>query len=65
VRPQEFFSEPKEHGLPSDGVDIVKAALDTHQYDTAIQVSDEEIARLHVTPHAFHGDWNYTISPRR
>ena len=44
---------------------IVKAALDTHQYDTAIQVSDEDVARLHVTPHAFHGDWNYTISPRR
>ena len=44
---------------------IVIAALDTHQYDTAIQVSDEDVARLHVTPHAFHGDWNYTISPRR
>jgi hypothetical protein len=44
---------------------IVKAALDTNQYDTAIQVSDEDVARLHLTPHAFHGDWNYTISPRR
>ena len=44
---------------------IVKAALDTHQYDTAIQVSDEDLARLQLTPHAFHGDWNYTISPRR
>ena len=44
---------------------LVKAALDTHHYDTAIQVSDEECARLHVIPHLFHGDWNYTISPRR
>jgi hypothetical protein len=44
---------------------LVKAALDTHQYATAIQVSDEAFARLHLTPHAFHGDWNYTISPRR
>ena len=43
---------------------MVKAALDPHQYDTAIQVSDEDVARLKVTPHAFHGDWNYTISPR-
>ena len=44
---------------------LVKAALDTHQYATAIHVSDEDFARLHLTPHAFHGDWNYTISPRR
>ena len=43
----------------------VKAALDTHQYATAVQVSDEDFARLHVTPHTFHGDWNYTITPRR
>jgi Rhodopirellula transposase DDE domain len=44
---------------------VVKAALDTHRYDTAIQVTDEDFARLRITPHAFHGDWNYTISPRR
>jgi hypothetical protein len=44
---------------------IVKAALDTHQYATAVQVSDEDFARLRITPHAFHGEWNYTIAPRR
>ena len=44
---------------------LVKAALDTHHYDTAIQVSDEDLAHLQLTPHNFHGDWNYTISPRR
>ena len=44
---------------------LVKAALDTHAYDTAIQVTDEEFARLRLRPHAFHGDWNYTIAPRR
>jgi hypothetical protein len=43
---------------------IVKAALDTHSYDTAIKVSDEEMARVQLTPHPFHGDWNYTIAPR-
>jgi hypothetical protein len=42
----------------------VKAALDTRRYDTAVQVPDEVFARLRVTPHAFHGDWNYTIAPR-
>jgi hypothetical protein len=43
----------------------VKAALDTNPYDTAIKVSDAELAQLRLTPHAFHGDWNYTIAPRR
>lgn len=42
----------------------VKAALDTRRYDTAVQVPDEVFARLRVTPHVFHGDWNYTIAPR-
>jgi hypothetical protein len=43
---------------------IVKAALDTNHYDTKIKVSDEELARLKLKPHEFHGEWNYTISPR-
>ena len=43
---------------------IVKAALDTNHYDTEIKVSDEELARLKLQRHEFHGDWNYTISPR-
>jgi hypothetical protein len=43
----------------------VKAALDTRHYTTAVQVSDKAFAQLHITPHPFHGDWNYTISPRR
>jgi Rhodopirellula transposase DDE domain len=44
---------------------IVKAALDTDHYDTAIKVSDEEMAGLRLQRHEFHGDWNYTIAPRR
>ena len=42
----------------------VKAALDTRRYEPAVQVPDEVFARLRITPHAFHGDWNYTIAPR-
>lgn len=42
----------------------VKAALDTRRYDTAVPVPDEIFARLKITPHPFHGDWNYTIAPR-
>jgi len=44
---------------------IVKAALDTNRYPTKIKVSDEQLGRLRLTPHAFHGEWNYTLSPRR
>jgi len=44
---------------------IVKAALDTAHYETQIKVSDEQLARLRLIPHEFHGDWNYTLSPRR
>jgi hypothetical protein len=43
----------------------VKAALDTRRYETAVQVPDDVFARLRITPHAFHGDWNYTVTPRR
>jgi len=43
---------------------IVKAALDTNKYVTKIKVSDEELERLRLQRHRFHGDWNYTISPR-
>jgi hypothetical protein len=43
---------------------LVKAALDTRRYDTAVQVSDAEFAKLCPAAHTFHGDWNYTISPR-
>jgi hypothetical protein len=41
----------------------VRAALDTNQYETGIEVSDEELARVHCTADRFHGEWNYTIRP--
>ena len=45
---------------------VVKAALDTAHYETAIKVSDAELlARLKLNRHPFHGDWNYTIKPRK
>jgi len=44
---------------------IVKAALDTNPYPTKLKVSDEQLGRLRLKRHEFHGDWNYTLSPRR
>jgi hypothetical protein len=44
---------------------VVQAALDTNVYETGIKVSDDELARIRLTPCDFHGEWNYTIAPRR
>jgi hypothetical protein len=41
----------------------VQAVRDTGSYPTKIKVSDDELAAVHLTPHTFHGEWNYTISP--
>jgi hypothetical protein len=43
---------------------VVRAALDTDQYETAIKVTDDQLGQLKLTPNAFHGEWNYTLSPR-
>jgi hypothetical protein len=42
----------------------VRAELDPGAYPTKVKVSDDELATVHLTPHAFHGDWNYTVTPR-
>ena len=43
---------------------MVRAALDSHQYETGIAVSDDELQHLRLTRAKFHGDWNYSVSPR-
>ena len=42
----------------------VKAKLDKRKYPLKVKISDEEMASLNIEPHAFHGEWNYTIKPR-
>jgi transposase len=41
----------------------VQAELDTGAYPTKEKVSDAEMAAVRITPHSFHGEWNYTIAP--
>lgn len=43
----------------------VEASLDYAEYVKGIEVSDEEMAQLNLKPEAFHGEWNYVISPQR
>jgi hypothetical protein len=42
----------------------VRAEIDTRKYPKGVKVSDAEMAALNLSRHAFHGDRNYTISPR-
>ncbi len=42
----------------------IQAELDTNAYETGIAVSDEELAAVQIERATFHGEWNYTISPK-
>ena len=44
---------------------IVKAAIDTTDYKTGVKISDEELAKVNIRRARFHGEWNYTIIPRK
>jgi len=44
---------------------VVKAALDESKYATGIKVTDEQMAALAIKPAKFHGNWNYTVKPRK
>ena len=44
---------------------VVRAAIDHQEYQTGVEVTDEELDRLRITPSKFHGEWNYSIKPRR
>jgi hypothetical protein len=42
----------------------VQCRLDRNAYEKGIKVSDAEMARLNIKPADFHGEWNYTFTPR-
>jgi DDE family transposase len=43
----------------------VSCRLDRRRYPIGRKVSDEEWVRINLHRDDFHGDWNYTIRPRR
>lgn len=43
----------------------IQAELDAGAYRKGIKVSDEDLTAIHLERASFHGEWNYTISPRR
>jgi hypothetical protein len=42
----------------------VRAELDENKYPKGVKISDAKLAAIQLARHSFHGDWNYTISPR-
>ena len=42
----------------------VACRLDDNTYEKGIKVSDAEMAALNIQPANFHGEWNYTFTPR-
>ncbi len=43
----------------------VTCRLDRRKYPTGRKISDDEMERVRLERHTFHGDWNYTIKPHQ
>jgi len=41
----------------------VKSRIDDRIYAKGRRISDKQLAQVHLEPHDFHGEWNYTIHP--
>ena len=41
----------------------IYARLDDQTYERGVDVTDDQLATVNITRHAFHGDWNYTVHP--
>ena len=43
----------------------VDCVVDDGEYESGVEISDEEFNSIVIKPHKFHGEWNYTISPQK
>ena len=43
----------------------IQAELDTGPYPKGRKITDQQMAQLQIQPADFHGEWNYTITPRK
>jgi len=60
----ETIIELLNHTTTKQGL-TVQAIIDKNTYPTKIKVSDDEMKSLNITRDDFHGEWNYTIKPRK
>ena len=42
----------------------IQSELDENRYETGRKVTDKEMASLRIERDTFHGEWNYTFTPR-
>ena len=42
----------------------IRSELDANSYATGKKVTDEQMKSLSIQRDSFHGEWNYTLSPR-
>mgnify|MGYP001564560909 CR=1 FL=1 len=59
----ETIIELLNHTTTKEGLKVI-AMIDQNRYPTKIKVTDQQLARLNITRHTFHGEWNYTIHPQ-
>ena len=57
-----LLEEPTDGGIQYEDLDALN--LD-REGARRLVISDEQMAKINVEPEAFHGDWNYTIHPRK
>jgi len=43
----------------------IRSEIDRSSYPKSVALTDEQMSRVHLRPHRFHGAWNYTIRPKR
>jgi len=43
----------------------IDCIIDKQEYERGIEITDEEFDAIKLKPHEFHGEWNYTILPRK
>ena len=43
----------------------IRSEIDPGSSPQGVKITDEQIAKVQLSPHTFHGDWNYTIHPTR
>ena len=42
----------------------IETSIDPTLYEKGIEVTEEDLASLHIKRQKFHGEWNYTIKPQ-
>jgi hypothetical protein len=42
----------------------VRSEIDRNAYPQGVILTDDQMAKVRLQPHRFHGEWNYTIRPK-